>query len=192
MLSLFRGRAVQSSRNGRVWLCASCRRAYSDTTAVEPPALLVKLRSDLKTAMRAKDTERLNVLRAILAEVTNAAKLNTPYNTDMQLVSLLKKRSKAAKEAGRTFVSAGRADLSAKEEAQAQIMDGYASGVDMMSEDDIRQVVKEAILEMRSQDPSLKAGIVMKTLLAPGGRMNGQPVDKALLAGVVKETLAIE
>jgi uncharacterized protein YqeY len=41
----------------------------TDAPSSAPP-LLLKLRSDLKTAMKAKDTNRLNVLRGLLAEVT--------------------------------------------------------------------------------------------------------------------------
>ena len=79
-------------------ICPQCRHyaTTSEPSTLQAPPLLLKLRSDLKTAMKAKDTPRLNVLRALLADVTNSAKTSNPIKTDMQLLSLLRKRAAAA------------------------------------------------------------------------------------------------
>ena len=172
------------------WICQACRRAHSTPAAAGAPPLLLKLRNDLKTAMKAKDTNRLNVLRALLADVTNAAKTPSPITTDMQLLALLRKRSASAKAAGDEFKAAGRQDLTDREEGQARILEEYAGGVQTMSIERVRQAVQEVVSELRANDPALKAGSVMKALFAPGGKLDGQPVEKSVVPGLVKELLA--
>ncbi|KAK4983916.1 hypothetical protein LTR66_008671 [Elasticomyces elasticus] len=170
--------------------CLRCR--YSTNTTPPPaPPLLLKLRSDLKTAMKAKDTNRLNVLRGLLAEVTNAAKTSSPIKSDMQLLSLLRKRSVAAKAAASEFQEAGRPDLKDKEEAQAAVLEGYAGSVETVGQDEVRSTVVQVVDEMKGEEGSkVHMGDVLKRLLAPDGPFEGKPVEKAEVAKAVKEVLA--
>lgn len=153
---------------------------------------MLKLRSDLKTAMKEKDTTRLNVLRGLLAEVTNLAKTSNPVKTDMQLLSLLRKRAAAAKSASAEFQAAGRNDLVENEEKQAIVIEEYAGGVETMGLDAIREAVGRVVEDVKAAASGkvVNAGEVMKRLLAPGGALDGKPVEKAEVAKMVKETLA--
>ncbi|KAK3111068.1 hypothetical protein LTR53_014044 [Teratosphaeriaceae sp. CCFEE 6253] len=164
-------------------------RLYS-TTPPAPP-LLLKLRTDLKTAMRAKDAPRLDVLRALLADITNAAKTSTPIATDMQLLSLLRKRLTASQTAKAEFVGAGRQDLAEKEGLQGSVLEEYAGGVKVVGVERVREVVR-AVAEEEGGDggKGLGMGEVIKKLLGPGGRLEGENVDRAEVARVVKEVLA--
>lgn len=174
--------------NNRV--CFQCR-AYATPSPSELPAppLLLKLRTDLKNAMRQKDTARLNVLRSLLAEVTNAAKSPNPVKTDMQLLSMLRKRQAAAKAASEEFKAAGRQDLVEKEQGQVDILDEYAGGVETMAVEDVKAAIKSTIDELRAKTPDLKAGPVMKAIFAPGGSLDGKNVEKSTVPGIVKELL---
>ena len=174
----------------RNWQLSQCRKysAPAPATASGPP-LLLKLRTDLKTAMRAKDTARLNVLRSLLAEVTNAAKSPNPVKTDMQLLSMLRKRQVAAKAASAEFKAAGREDLVEKEQGQVDILDEYAGGVQTMAIEDVKAAIKSTIDELKAKTPDLKAGSVMKAIFAPGGSLDGKNVEKSTVPGIVKELL---
>ena len=169
-------------------VCPRC--LYSTPAAPPAPPLLLKLRSDLKTAMKAKDTNRLNVLRTLLAEVTNAAKTSTPFKSDMQLLSLLRKRAAASKAAAEEFQQAGRADLREKEENQTSVMEEYIGGVQVMGEDDIKKVVSERIRQLKVENMKLDMGNVLKSLLGPGGDFDGKSVERADVAKEVKAALA--
>jgi uncharacterized protein YqeY len=175
------------SRNA---LFSQCRR-YATPASSDPPAppLLLKLRTDLKSAMRAKDTPRLNVLRSLLAEVTNAAKSPSPVKTDMQLLSMLRKRQAAAKAASAEFKAAGREDLVEKEQGQVDILNEYAGGVETMTVEDVKAAIKSTIDELKAKTPDLKAGPVMKAIFAPGGSLDGKNVEKSMVPGIVKELL---
>lgn len=169
-------------------LSLRCRYA---TEASSAPPLLLKLRSDLKTAMKAKDTNRLNVLRGLLAEVTNAAKTSAPLDSDMKLLNLLRKRSSAALQAGKEFANAGRADLKEKEDAAIKVLEEYAGNVETVSEEDIRKAVQDTIDGIKAEAAGAKVvmGDVLKKLLSPGGVFEGKPVEKSQVAKAVREFL---
>jgi uncharacterized protein YqeY len=88
---------------------------------------------------------RLNVLRAIIAEATNAAKTSTPIKDNMQMLALLRKRRAASKTAAAEFLENKREDLSQKQEEEIAVLDEYASQVKVMSEEDTAKYVDEAI-----------------------------------------------
>jgi hypothetical protein len=144
--------------------------------------------------MKEKDTNRLNVLRGLLAEVTNAAKTNNPVKTDMQLLTILKKRAATAKQASGEFKSAGRDDLVEKEEDQVKVLEEYAGDVQTMSNDDIRDIVIETVEDAKAQQSApgkINMGDILKKLLAPGGSLDGKPVERAEVARIVKEVLTM-
>jgi len=174
-------------RYGTICLQHQIRLASTDQPA---PALLPKLRNDLKAAMKAKDTNRLNVVRGILNEVASAAKTSSPMTTDMQLLSLLRKRTASAHTASREFQDAGRTDLKDKEDAQIAILDEYAGGVETMSDEDMRVVVSNAIHELKSKSTKVAMGDVLKRLLGSGGDFDGKAVERSEVSRAVKELLS--
>lgn len=142
--------------------------------------------------MKEKDTNRLNVLRGLLADITNSAKTQTPVKTDMQILSMLRKRSTSAKAASDEFKAAGRNDLVEREESQVKVLEEYAGGVETMSQDDIRDAVIRTVDELKAQQGSkVNMGEVLKKLLGPGGSLDGKPVEKKDVAGIVKEVLSM-
>lgn len=165
-------------------------RAYS-TDAPPPPAsppsaLLSQLKTDLKTAMRAKDAPRLTVLRGVLAAVMNAAKTDRPVETDLQLVQLLRKTRRGNEEALEEARRAGRQDLVDREEAQVAVIDGYmaGSGVQVVGEPELRALVETAVAEAGGD-----TGKVMKALMSRDWAAEGKLVDKGLLSQIAKEMI---
>ncbi|MCJ1405902.1 hypothetical protein MMC11_009133 [Xylographa trunciseda] len=166
------------------------RQRYSTSTVDIPaPPLLLKFKSDLKAAMKARDTNRLNVLRGILAETTNASKTSTPLRTDIQLLSLLKKRAAASKAAAQEFGAAKRDDLKDNEEAQVAVLEEYASTIKTIEEHEVVETIAKVVGEMRTQGVSVNIGNVLKAVLGVGGALDGKPVEKAEVARIVKRVL---
>ena len=134
--------------------------------------------------------KRLNVLRALLAEYTNAAKTSSPIKTNIQLLALLRKRIAASRSAAVEFNAANRSDLKDKEEAQITVLEEYAGGVETIGEDEITRVVGEVIGKMRTTEgQKVDTGSVLKSLLGPGGAFDGKPVERGEVARVVKGML---
>ncbi|KAK1766743.1 Yqey-like protein-domain-containing protein [Phialemonium atrogriseum] len=169
--------------------CLQLSRCYSSEPA--PPALLSKLKGDLKTAMKAKDAARLTVLRSVIAATLNASKTASPIRTNAQLVALLRKQARSSQEAADEFRDAGREDLVEKEEAQLRVLREYAdgSGIESVGEEELRNMVEAVKAELVSEGITGKAatGEAMKRLLAPGGPLDGKDVEKADVVRIIKE-----
>lgn len=173
--------------------CLRCR--YSTSTSADASLaapVLARLRTDLKTAMRARDTQRLNVLRALLAEITNSGKTSSPIKDDMALLSLLKKRIGSSNTAMEDFAKADRQDLVTKEQEQVDILREYASGVQTIPADEITSTVMGVIEGIRSDGGRLVTGDVLRKMLGPGGALEGKMVEKSEVARIVKEVLAAD
>ena len=132
---------------------------------------------------------RLNVLRAIIAEATNAAKTSAPIKDNMQMLALLRKRRAASKSAAAEFLENKREDLSQKQEEEIAILDEYANQVKVMSEEETAKYVDEAISSIEGGEGKLNAGAVLKELLKTGGSLEGKPVDKSVVARLVKQRM---
>ncbi|KIH92338.1 hypothetical protein SPBR_03258 [Sporothrix brasiliensis 5110] len=173
--------------------CCTQRRTYSSEEDAPPPPLLAKLRGDLKTAMKAKDKNRLTVLRAIMAATLNASKTANPVNTNAKVVALLRKTAKSSQDAVAEFRQAGREDLAEQEENQIKILEEYAdSGGVKIDPAEVEAVAKEVLAKLKEErgGATVKAGDVIKILVAPGGPLDGKDVDRAEMARTVKNLVA--
>ncbi|CAK7226222.1 hypothetical protein SBRCBS47491_006157 [Sporothrix bragantina] len=171
--------------------CAS-RRLYSSDDAPPAPPLLAKLKGDLKAAMKAKDKARLTVLRSVLAATLNASKTAQPIDTDAKLVALLRKTARTSQDAATEFKDAGRADLAEKEQEQIQILEAYAQegAGESLSLEDVKAAAETVLSELKAAGGSVRAGDVIKQLLAPGGPLDGKDFNKAEMAQIVKKLTA--
>jgi uncharacterized protein YqeY len=139
------------------------------------------LKSDLVTALKAKDTTKLATLRMVLAAVTNeeVAGKEARELTDEEVQRVLTREAKKRKEAAEAFDSAGRAEQAALERAEADVIFEYLPK--QLSDDELSALVDEAVAEVTAQlgePPTQKQmGQVMKAAnakvagLAEGGRV---------------------
>ncbi len=142
--------------------------------------------NDLKTAMKAKDKDRLQVLRSLKAkllekeiEERSGGKSNL---SEDQYVSVLMKAAKQRKESISQFEQGGREDLAEIEKKELEIIEEYLPK--MMSEDEIREVVSKKISDIGASGPQ-DMGKVMGPIM---GMLKGK-ADGGLVSKVVKEEL---
>ena len=105
------------------------------------------------------------------------------------MLSLLRKRAAASKAASEEFSAANRDDLREKEDAQIAVLEEYASGVDTVGQEEITEAVTRIIGQMRTDGHTVNAGTVLKAMFAPGGELDGKPVEKAEVARIAKGML---
>ncbi|KAF2437861.1 GatB/YqeY domain-containing protein [Karstenula rhodostoma CBS 690.94] len=141
------------------------------------------LKPELMTAMRAKDKPRLTVLRALLAEITNASKTDRPIDQDPALYSLLAKQIKASNAAVEEFVNAKREDLVEKERAQILILEGFLNQIEVVKEETVRQFAEEAVADSEGR---VNVGAVIGKVMK---KIGGKPVDKSMVGRVIEEVL---
>jgi uncharacterized protein YqeY len=97
---------------------------------VETATLRQQLTEAMKDAMRAKDSQRLGVLRMVLAAIKDrdiAARTETSREgvSDADVIQVLQKLVKQRREAADAFDSGGRPELSANERAEAAIIETF-------------------------------------------------------------------
>ncbi len=146
--------------------------------------LTERVDSDLKDAMRAKDTIRLGVLRMLKSALKYAAiaKLDTEAElNDAEAAQVIRKQVKQRQDSIESFEKGGRTELVEKEKEELSILNAYLP--QQMSADEISKVVRETIAEAGATSRA-QMGAVMKALQAKvAGRVDG----KALSAEVQKQ-----
>ena len=176
------------------WLARSTRqhanRLYSTAPADTPrtPPMMQKLRADLKTAMRARDAPRLTALRSIMSENLNASKTSSPIQTDLQLVSLIRKLRRSTEEAVGEAKAAGRDDLVEKESGQAQLYDEYiaGSGIQIVAGDELKTMVREVVEQCKTAGTAPKL-LVREAMARITQMAEGKDVDRKEAAKILKE-----
>ena len=113
--------------------------------------ILSNLTDEIKTAMRAKDSLRLEALRAIKSAVmlqqTSSAAGTTL--TDEQEIKLVQKLVKQRKDSAQIFKDQNRQDLAEPEEAQAKIIAEFLPA--QLSEEEITKIVGDIIAQTGAQ-----------------------------------------
>jgi uncharacterized protein YqeY len=105
--------------------------------------LKTKINEDMKAAMRAKDKERLGVIRLILAAIKQLEVDNRTALDDAGVLQVMDKMLKQRRDSISQFQSAGRDDLVQKEQFEVEVLQQYMP--EALSEADLEQLIKDAI-----------------------------------------------
>ncbi len=91
------------------------------------PELKDRLRTDLTTAMKARDELRTATLRMVLAAVTaeEVAGKEARELSDDEVQAVLRREAKKRREAAEAFAGAGRAEQAERERAEEGVVAGY-------------------------------------------------------------------
>jgi len=146
--------------------------------------ILNTLTEDIKNAMRAKDSMKLEALRAIksavlLAQTTGG---NSGELSDDEAIKLLQRLVKQRRDSAAIFNEQKRPDLAETEESQAEIIMAYLP--EQLSEEDVAKIIDEIIAKTGAAS--------MKDMGKIMGMASGQLAGKAdgkLIATLVKEKL---
>ena len=134
-----------------------------------------QLNADLRDAMRAGDEVRKSTLRLLLSAVRNAeippeqkdatSATEGPLRRDLDdeaVLNMVRREMKQRRDSIDAYSKAGRADLVAKEEAEAKVLAGYLPA--QMSRDEIAFAVSAVIASVGAKGPADK-GKVMPVIM---------------------------
>ena len=146
--------------------------------------LVDQINADIKTAMKAKDRDKLNTVRAIKSEVLKEATKDGSGNEieDAVVVKILQKLLKQRKDSAALYIDQGREDLASEEIVQADILSTYLP--EMMSEGDILTAVVALIEQLGATGPKDIGKVMGAATKALAGK-----ADNKLVAKVVKSKL---
>ncbi|GAB3265016.1 GatB/YqeY domain-containing protein [Kineosporia babensis] len=149
--------------------------------------LKARLRSDLTTAMKARDAIRSSTIRMVMTAIKAEEVSGTTARelSEQELVTVLTREAKKRREAAGAYDDAGRAELAEKERAELAVLADYLP--EQLSEDELRTLVAEEVSAAAAAGKSGKAamGLVMK---AVRGRVSGR-AEGGLVAAEVKNQL---
>ena len=141
-------------------------------------ALKDRLRADLTTAMKARDEVRSSTLRMVLTAITNAevAGKEARELSDDDVLTVLTSEAKKRREAATAFADGGRAEMAAKEEAEAAVIADYLP--EPLTAEEIADLVTATIAATGAADQGMRAmGMVMGALQSQvKGRADGGAV----------------
>jgi uncharacterized protein YqeY len=146
-------------------------------------SLIAQLEDEVKKAMLARDVDRRDALRLILASLRSAEKdLQRPLSGDEELQVLQRERKKRI-EAAEAFQDAGRDEQAAKEEAELAVLQEFMP--EPLSEDELEQIVDDAIAENGATSLQDLGRVMADVMPQVSGRADGSAVGQ-----LVREKLA--
>jgi uncharacterized protein YqeY len=151
----------------------------------ETPQLKERLRSDLTTAMKARDEVRVSTIRMALSAINTEEVAGESHRelSDDEVVTVLGRESKKRRESAEAFDGAGRTELADRERAEQAVLTDYLPA--QLSDDELTSLVAAAITETGAAGPK-QMGQVMKVVQPQvAGRADGRRVS-----GEVKRQLS--
>ena len=142
-----------------------------------------QITEDMKTAMRAKDSERLGTIRLLLAACKQREVDERIVLDDAAVVGLMDKLIKQRKDSVAAYLQAQRQDLADKESAEIKVLEGYLP--QRMDAAEIAQAVRAIVTELGATGP----GDMGKVMGAVKTRLAGK-AEMGLVSAAVKAALA--
>ena len=151
-------------------------------------SLKEKITDDMKTAMRAKDAERLGTIRLLLSAMKQKEVDERIELDDVAVVAIVDKLIKQRKDSSTAFEQAARQDLADKEKAEMAVLQAYLPA--RLSAEKVAAEVGAIVAEW-SQAQGRKAGPgdMGKVMGAVKTRLAGK-ADMGEVSAAVKAALA--
>ena len=144
--------------------------------------LLSTLNDDMKTAMKAKDKETLQVIRMLKASIQNEQiKKGADLNEEEEL-TVLSREMKQRRDSLTEFEKAYRTDLAEKVKGEIAIVEKYLPA--QLDEAEIRQIVAGAIEKTGASSPKEFGKVMGAVMPQVKGKADGNQVN-----AIVKELL---
>lgn len=141
-----------------------------------------EIKGEIKKAMMAKDTVRLEVMRGLVTAFTNelVATGKTPQDflSDEQTLAVITRSAKQRKDSIDQFTKGGRMDLVAEEVPQLAILEAYLPK--LMDKSQVETIAKAKQDELGITDPT-KKGMLMSALMKDlKGKADGMIVKEVV------------
>jgi len=145
-------------------------------------SLSEKLTADLKTAMVAKDTLKVQTIRFLLADLKNYKIEKQRELTDEDVITLIQRQIKRHRESIEGFEKGNRAEMAEKERKELEILQSYLPK--QFSREEIEKAVQRAISTTEATNQQ-DVGKVMSALSYLKGK-----ADFGVVSQIVKEKLS--
>ena len=144
-----------------------------------------RIDQDLKAAMKAREAERLGVLRMLKTALKNAAIEKGGMDFELSepdALAIVRKELKKRQDSVESFTKGGRPELAAKETSEAEILKVYLPQA--MTPEELQGLVAGAIADAGATSKK-DMGVVMKLANErAAGRVDGRALSSAVSAAL--------
>ena len=145
--------------------------------------LIAEIEDELRQATLAREAERRDTLRLILAALRGAEKeLQRPLTGDEEL-QVLQRERKRRTEAAEAFRTGGREEQAAAEEQELSVLQEFMP--DPLEEDELEEIIDDVIAEVGATSLRDLGRVMADVMPQVSGRTDGSVVSQ-----LVKEKLA--
>jgi uncharacterized protein YqeY len=142
-----------------------------------------QITEDMKTAMRAKDSERLGTIRLLLAACKQKEVDERVVLDDAAVVAIVDKLIKQRKDSIEAYEKADRKDLADKEKSELLVLQAYLP--QRLSAEEVLAEVKAIVAELGAKGP----GDMGKVMGAVKAKLAGK-AEMSAVSAAVKAALA--
>ncbi len=142
-----------------------------------------QITEDMKTAMRAKDAERLGTIRLLLSACKQKEVDERVVLDDAMVIAIIDKMIKQRKDSIDAFTKADRKDMADKEAAEITVLQGYLPV--RMTSDEVLVAVKAIVASLGAAGP----GDMGKVMGAAKAQLAGK-AEMGQVSAAVKAALA--
>ena len=146
-------------------------------------SLQEQLKSELKTAMQAKDKARVGTIRLLMAEIKQKEVDGRKELSDDEILGVLTKMVKQRKESISQFTAASRQDLADKEAAEIEVLKAFMP--QPLSDAEVDALIDATLQQLAVTSPQ-EMGKVMNALRP---QLQGR-ADMAVVSAKLKARLA--
>jgi uncharacterized protein YqeY len=142
-----------------------------------------QITEDMKTAMRAKEADRLLTIRGLLAALKQKEVDERVVLDDAAVVGIIDKLVKQRKDSITQFTAGNRPDLVAKETAELAVLEGYLP--QRLGEAEVKTEVARIVASLGAKGP----GDMGKVMGAVKSQLAGK-ADMGMVSAAVKQALS--
>ncbi|MCS4490087.1 GatB/YqeY domain-containing protein [Corynebacterium sp. ES2775-CONJ] len=149
--------------------------------------LKLKIRDDIKVAMKAREKERTGALRMLLAAIQVEETSGTKHELkDQEILKVIAREIKKRKESAEVYAANGRQELADQELLEAAVLNEYLP--QQLSDDEIQALVAQTIEELHGEglEINMKSmGQIMKVVTErAAGIADGKRLSTAVRAAL--------
>jgi uncharacterized protein YqeY len=145
-------------------------------------SLAEQIQTDLKTAMKARESDTVATLRMVLAGIKElrVAEGHEGEVTDDEVETLLARGAKQRREASAAYAEADRPELAEKEERELAVLERYLP--EQLDQAQLERLVDEAIAESGAAGASDMGKVMQAVMPKVAGRADGKQVNALVRA----------
>lgn len=161
--------------------------ANAGEAAAAAPALLLRIKDDMKASMKEKNQPKLDAIRFLSSFIKQREielrETSMPL-TDDEIIKVIQKLAKQRKESIDAYKAGGRDDLVAKEVAELAVLEAYLP--QQMSRQEVETLVAAAVTETGATSVKQMSQVMKVVMAKTAGRSDNKTISDLVKAALSK------